>query len=134
MRVLAYNPDVVLAPVSCGVELARLDRVILDTAPVEAERVMVTSCYRPGDPRLHGIGLAKDYDAIWRQGVTKAQQEKLLNAWAALAQTRMGADYDVLAHAVPGRGGHHIHGEWDPKVDRERISLGFFERVRRTVT
>lgn len=81
----------------------------------------LTSLVRPGDEAsLHGYGYAADFDASIVVGTAagRAIRDEL--------QTNLGAQYQVIWHAVP-EGRFHIHVEFDP--DNEGIKRVIDELV-----
>ena len=115
-------PSVVL-PDTITPEMARAHNVAVEECPEPFEPVC-TSFQRDHDPKLHGKGLAIDYDAVGEEAFPNA----LGKAWAARVQARLGADYDVLWHRVPGRGGDHLHIEFEGRREAP-YSGGFYSRV-----
>lgn len=86
---------------------------------------VLTSYLRPGDPKLHGKGLAQDFD-----GEEDVDLERGLT-WACNVQARLGCEFDVLWHRVPGRGGYHLHVEYEGRRVPP-FAPGFYWRINRT--
>lgn len=127
---LELGPDCQIVVACRSPEMVRLDAVIREEAgryEGQAYHLVKTSAFRPGDKGLHGKGLAADFDFVWKEGVPEDLQRAVLHSVANRTQTRLGADYDVLAHGPRW----HIHGEYDPKASKP-IGGGFYLRVAAT--
>ena len=111
---LVVAPDVIFDHTCYDPRLITVERLVLQMAEASlVEYVVMTSCLRPGDVGCHGIGMARDYDAVWSQGVTHPAEVAEGAAWAA--RVRQHADcpqeIDVIWHGPR----YHLHVEVDPK-------------------
>lgn len=103
-------------------------QVICEEAP--PGQLVLTSGLRGVDlASLHSKGMAIDFDVVPLSNAELDKPEQGIE-WACRVQARLGGDYDVLWHKVEGRGGYHLHCEYDPK--RPPYSGGFYQRVADT--